>query len=322
MNKKKLFAIIAALTGLIVIAGVLFFYTETHEQYDPMQGETKFMGLLNSSAFGAVKPISAEERHATESSRPTIPNETQVGIDLTISQKLSQGDLTGLDSYLAVVDSTYQDTEKIKDIRIDITNIHNMTPETAETFFLSFRTPEALAGAIIYTPISYKLNAFKNSDSLMFPSMSDIKDSNEVGLTQIDLSDKEKDEKLSLLNEGKVSFEQYTDIAEFKARIWGVPCLIWVVKGEYGWTPYLLEQETNYTINVMTQLKAQRIAKSLYGSRDTVDSVIVFQKFDEDTYLAYMKEHPDEFNEDGSRKQAEPSPLPEDIPSEEDTSED
>lgn len=301
MSKKKLFSIIAALVALIVVTGILFFFTESRQLGDPQIGSTKFMGLLNSGVLNAVTPISAEERHAEESARPTIPNETQVGIDLTINQKLSQGDLSGLDNYLAVVDSTYQSTEKIKDIRVDITNTHNMTAETAEAFFLSFRTPEVLAGALIYTPISYKLNAFKNADSLMFPSMSEISDTTEVGLMQVELTNKEKADKLAAINEGKVFYEQYSDIAEFKARIWGVPCLIWVVKGEYGWTPYLLEQETNYTINIMTQLKTQQIAKSLYGSRDSIDSVIVFQKFDEEAYLSYMSEHPEEFNEDGSR---------------------
>ena len=149
-------------------------------------------------------------------------------------------------------------------------------------FFSSYKTPDVLVGAILYTPISCKLGAFVNANSLIFPSITDMGGAPNVNLRELPLTDEEKTTKLVSLNDGKVSYEQYSDIARYQARVWGVPCLFWAVKGEYGWMPYLLEQETN---------------------------VLVTQPFDEQAYLDYMTEHPEEFNEDGSRKGMDTAPV-------------
>lgn len=307
MSTKKMIAIISGLLAVIITAGVIFFATET--QQPNQQTDTKFMGLLNSHVLDAITPISAEERHAEESARPQLPSDVQGNIELTVEQQISQGNFSKLDEYLLFIDSTYQDTDTINDIRIDIANTYNLTPENSQMFFTSYKTPDVLVGAILYTPISCKLGAFVNANSLIFPSITDMGGAPNVNLRELPLTDEEKTTKLVSLNDGKVSYEQYSDIARYQARVWGVPCLFWAVKGEYGWMPYLLEQETNYTINTMTQREVQTIANNLYGSRDTIDSVLVTQPFDEQAYLDYMAEHPEEFNEDGSRKGMDTAPV-------------
>lgn len=303
--------IVSGLLAVIITAGVIFFMTETGRPNQP-QTDTKFMGLLNSHVLDAITPISAEERHAEESARPQLPSDVQGNIELTVEQQISQGNFSKLDEYLLFIDSTYQDTDIINDIRIDIANTYNLTPENSQMFFTSYKTPDVLVGAILYTPISCKLGAFVNADSLIFPSITDMGETFNVNLRELPLTDEEKTVKLAALNDGKVSYEQYSDITRYQARVWGVPCLFWAVKGEYGWMPYLLEQETNYTINTMTQREVQTIANNLYGSRDTIDSVLVTQPFDEQAYLDYMTEHPEEFNEDGSRKGMDTIPVVDD----------
>lgn len=272
-NKKSIRVVAIILAALIaILIGVLVWFGTSYKAPDSSEG---FLPT-NPDPLSAVTPQTAEERHEEQEALPSAPASVEGDIYEVSFRRLSTGDLTGLNSYLRDLVDSYSDPElrdRAEDMRADLANIRNMDPDSAIAMFQSFRDPITLAAAVAYTPISYKLEAFRNADSYIFPAPPEGTD---IRLKASELTGEEKQRKLDSINEGKISYDQFSDIDAFDMTLYDRECRLWVTKGEYGWVPYLMESADGTKLNALTQVEVRELAAASYGSGGSIDDIICY----------------------------------------------
>lgn len=301
-KEQKTWIIILVVLVVVFVAIISWFLSSAFIQTDPvLEDETKVIGLLNDGTTGAKTPQSAEERNVEESSKPIIPENVQSNIDQSILNYLSNGNFAALSSYLADIAETYQGNSDLQAIRNDVATTLNLTAETATAYLWRYQTSEVLAATMAYTPIQYRLNAYVNLDSLVFPDQTGRNINLKI---DDDVTEEDKKAFLDEKNEGKLSFEQYLDVEVYSMKLNGLSCQLWAVKMEDGWVTYQINQKTKYTVSFMNVQEAQKINAGLYNTNSTIDGIMSFSDFDEEAYLKDMEEHPELYNPDGSIKKS------------------
>lgn len=239
-------------------------------------------------------------------SRPEMPAETPAMLENSIMKYLSNGDFSGLDSFLAEQMSLYRNVEgdggqdaddwqaRFETLRGDVAKTMNLTKDGQPDVTLSMYTsPEILAGAVAWAPASVKLDAFEDWSSLILPSPSQ---GEHIALRQAEL--KAPHETLAEINE--VSPTRFYDLAAFDMTVSGYNLRLTVVADQFGYyRPWTL-QDIDGIINrgIWTKQNLKQIRNALDPWTD-FDSVLnLAQRMGEGTDQE-RAEHPEWYDGDG-----------------------
>ena len=175
-QKKIIIIFILFLIVFCSLIGVYAYLLSSEKNNKEDDDTTKILGLLNNVVDNKFPVVMYSDILEDIESRDEMSDYIKNNYKEDISRYLAYGDFDGLDNYLSNIQSTYKDAsdgsltlDDIDDMRADISMINLMNSDNGPSMFQSFRNPEILVSAIIYSPISCKYKSFKNGDSLMLP---------------------------------------------------------------------------------------------------------------------------------------------------------
>lgn len=208
-----------------------------------------FLGLKNPGSLKDIDPTTKEELREEFEARPPVTENDIPTFEKNITRYLNEGDFSGLDNYLREQMSTYQtpseEDEAIDDwsgrfplLRSDTQiaiNLVNKAIDVPAPQFQVFSDPETLAAAILWSPITMKIDAFLDWSSLILPAPA-------VG-SSIQLSEYVYDKPQEKLAEISDSTDtQYYDVRSYNAVVTGHQVRVTVVMGPTGyWLPYSVQ---------------------------------------------------------------------------------
>lgn len=275
-KKQKGIAILLAALIWVAVIGVAFMLTIKPATDDVDQG--KLGGLLNPNNVTAPTPVTQEDATTAESEKPSISLTSQSMITERTTEELASGNFGSLDSYLHGIESGYRDNEQldsspmifIERIRGDLAMITGIKEENGGQLLRTFMTPEVLASAMVYLPISQKYLSFINLDSIVIPEM-------EKGTLSDLCRQPDKDvevDRLTKLNDGREI--PFVEVALYNVTLCDRPFELTLVLQESGfWAPYLMTTED--TTGLLDVQKTKKIAESILNTGNSVDDMISYE---------------------------------------------
>ena len=247
--KDKRVAIVAA---LCICAFVALSYWLTRTLAEPVRGEKA--GILNQKGSIEAPAITEDDRVNAYHERPAFPPASELKLEERVLTYLSFSDFDGLDAWLQHLSNTYRDgTEEESDdsqirysslierYRADVALMEAILRGDAGYEPANrFQTPDVLAAAIVYAPISAKYSAFVNQDALVLPPV----DSAHAGDTELEQMKLSVQRQLELIGEysARMSDARYDEVYEYAFRAHGLPLVLHIVHTrENLYLPYSLQ---------------------------------------------------------------------------------
>lgn len=282
-STDKLFKGIAAATAMsavVVVLAILLTISKTTGNGESKTGETLFG---NPNRLTDPDIVTADNLREEYESRPEMPEETPAMLESSMMKYLSNGDFSGLDSFLAEQMSLYKDVEgdegqdrddwqsRFELLRADVAKTNNLTKDMRPDVTLSMYTsPEILAGTVAWAPVSVKLEAFEDWSSLILPRPGQ---GQHIDLKRADL--KAPHETLREIN--KISPTRFYDLIAFDMTISGYNLRLIIVADQFGyyrpWTLRDIDGVINREIWAKRNLKQIRNALDPWTDFDSVLSL-------------------------------------------------
>lgn len=311
---KKQIAVIVAVAVLLIVGIIAGAVTAAMRGDlsilpDSSQDEgSGFLGLKNPGSLKDIDPTTKEELREEFEARPPVTENDIPTFEKNITRYLNEGDFSGLDNYLREQMSTYQtpseEDEAIDDwsgrfplLRSDTQiaiNLVNKAIDVPAPQFQVFSDPETLAAAILWSPITMKIDAFLDWSSLILPAPS-------VGAS-IQLSEYVYDEPQEKLAEiSDYTGAQYYDVRSYNAVVTGHQVRVTVVMGPTGptgyWLPYSVQDiGGTLTSNSWTKAFLKNELEPNIPYRSDLDEVCYLSPPDG---VPSREENPDWYNEEG-----------------------
>lgn len=234
---------------------------------------------------------------------------------------LSNGDFSGLDSFLVEQMSLYKNVEgdagqdmddwrsMFEIIRSDVTKTINLPKDMQpETTLPLYSSPEILAGAIAWAPVSTKLEAFADWSSLILPPPGQ---GQYIALEQAEL--KEPNKMLAEINE--ISPVRFYDLAAFNMTVSGYHLRLIVVANQFGYYQPWALRDMDGMINqrIWTKQNLKQVRNTLDPWTD-FDSVLNLAQWTDTDTGQERKDHPEWYDADGMYIGPDRYPLPEPEP--------
>ena len=180
-------------------------------------------------------------------------------------------------------------------LRADIATTVSLNEQNTAISWISYTSPEILAAAIAYNPISLKVDAFMDYSAAMFPAVSP-KDASAVNLQPIEIEDP-----VGILAEiNKGSSEKFYGLSAYDMTLFGYRCRFYAIAGEAGYyRPYSLVGIDGHLIEPVTKETVIDILRAL-DPHVSLDDAISITPFNQEEYEAIMSSHPDWFDENGA----------------------
>lgn len=246
---------------------------------NPGGGSSQDVGLKNPNRLTDPEPVTAEEIDKEYEQRPEIEPEAPAEWEATVTKFLSRGDYASLDSYLQEEMKKYKNLrgdegqgiddwrEQFDMLRGDIAKAANITSDkNPERTLTQFCSPEVLAAAVIWAPVSTKMDAFEDSSSIILPSP----ENGDIGLHAVAPS-----ETGNMLQE--VDFivpNRYMDLAAYDAVVFGYNVRIILVADQTGyyrpWSITALDNDINTEVWSKSALIKVRNNLDPYSDLDSV----------------------------------------------------
>lgn len=166
---------------------------------------------------------------------------------------LSSGNFAELDDWLLRLETTYQEAGEesgqdlsymslIQNIRSDIAIIQSFSrlsdKSGAAILLTKFQMPEVLAAAIIYTPLSIKLDSIINQDSLILPAVY-AQDAHLTCLKRIELRPEEYIPRIEDINRHRTLGNEVIGLVLFEFQAYGDKYRLEIVaQKDYTYAPY------------------------------------------------------------------------------------
>lgn len=247
--------IIAAISGVLVVALsillILFAYREGFSSAnDSMASEpdTGVLGLQNPNKLTDIETTTAEDMQEEYESRPPVTENDVANFERTITDYLSRGDFESLDSYLRDQSEIYKgpegaEAEYVEDwgtkfpmLRSDTQNAINLVNKAVEpsaSRYTIFGSPDILAAAIVWSPITMKIDAFLDYSALILPPPTK---GDNTDMVEYDYGDRAA-EKMAEIAEA--TGETLTGIAAYDMTVSGYRIRVVLVAGSTGyWRPW------------------------------------------------------------------------------------
>ena len=210
-------------------------------------------GLLNVSANNAPVAIPAKNREEEYQSRLPLTNDIVGNFESRVLRFLSSGNFAELDDWLLRLETTYQEAGEesgqdlsymslIQNIRSDIAIIQSFSrlsdKSGAAILLTKFQMPEVLAAAIIYTPLSIKLDSIINQDSLILPAVY-AQDAHLTCLKRIELRPEEYIPRIEDINRHRTLGNEVIGLVLFEFQAYGDKYRLEIVaQKDYTYAPY------------------------------------------------------------------------------------
>lgn len=208
--------------------------------------------------------ITQEQINKEYESRDELPDEVQETLEAAVNGLLSDGKFTELDSKLKELGETYKDNsdqsndEKIliDNYRADIALYLSLDKNKALDNWY-FNSPETLAAAVAYSPVSVKYKAFINLDSSVLPPATE-----NILLRKAEYTSEQYKEILNNINEQRTEDAKFLSVTVYNMKILDYSCQLIEVRDRqsYAYQPYaLIVDDPLYTVtaNMIKQMVLQ-----------------------------------------------------------------
>lgn len=251
-EKKLILAVVAAALALILILAALL-SIQLQNQAPNATEAPPFFGLLNVGSVDEPTSLTVEMREAEYQDRLPLTSDIVGNLDAKVMRFLSAGDFTELDDWLGRLEGTYRDVEVesgqdlsymslIHNFRSDIAIIQSFSRLTnrddAAALLMKFQTPEVLAAAVIYAPLSIKVDSIICQDSLILPAVY-ARDAHLTALKRVDLRPEEYIPRVEEINRRRAPEHRVIGVTRFEFVAYGVKYGMEIVaQGDYTYAPY------------------------------------------------------------------------------------
>ena len=254
MSREKRRIVITAVVALLIVLAlsVVLSMQLWSESTGGVEAKSLF-GLLNVTANNAPVAITAKNREEEYQSRLPLTNDIVGNFESRVLRFLSSGNFAELDDWLLRLETTYQEAGEesgqdlsymslIQNIRSDIAIIQSFSrlsdKSGAAILLTKFQTPEVLAAAIIYTPLSIKLDSIINQDSLILPAVY-AQDAHLTCLKRIELRPEEYIPRIEDINRHRTLGNEVIGLVLFEFQAYGDKYRLEIVaQKDYTYAPY------------------------------------------------------------------------------------
>ena len=254
MSREKRRIVITAVVALLIVLvlSVVLSMQLWSESTGGVEAKSLF-GLLNVTANNAPVAITAKNREEEYQSRLPLTNDIVGNFESRVLRFLSSGNFAELDDWLLRLETTYQEAGEesgqdlsymslIQNIRSDIAIIQSFSrlsdKSGAAILLTKFQMPEVLAPAIIYTPLSIKLDSIINQDSLILPAVY-AQDAHLTCLKRIELRPEEYIPRIEDINRHRTLGNEVIGLVLFEFQAYGDKYRLEIVaQKDYTYAPY------------------------------------------------------------------------------------
>ncbi len=254
MSREKRRIVITAVVALLIVLvlSVVLSMQLWSESTGGVEAKSLF-GLLNVTANNAPVAITAKNREEEYQSRLPLTNDIVGNFESRVLRFLSSGNFAELDDWLLRLETTYQEAGEesgqdlsymslIQNIRSDIAIIQSFSrlsdKSGAAILLTKFQMPEVLAAAIIYTPLSIKLDSIINQDSLILPAVY-AQDAHLTCLKRIELRPEEYIPRIEDINRHRTLGNEVIGLVLFEFQAYGDKYRLEIVaQKDYTYAPY------------------------------------------------------------------------------------
>lgn len=274
--------LIAAVTGILSVVLVLAIQINLFSggNNPDTKPDSILDGLQSPNHLTNPDRITAQDIEDEYQSRPEMDYSVPDMLETSTRQFLSKGDFTGLDAFLAEQMSQYKNMEgdegqsmedwrdKFEMLRSDTVKAINIRKDSQpEVTFTQFSSPEILAAAVAWSPVSVKLDIFGDWSSLILPVPKD----QDIFLRVYDLENPNK--VLEEINDA--ASDRYYDFAAYDMTISGYNLRLYIVGDQYGYyRPWsLFDQEGKINQEMWTKSSIMEVKNEL-DPWSNLDSVL------------------------------------------------
>lgn len=313
--KKKIIMLVSIAGALVLTLSVLivlFLFRGSRMDVidgggiDSSEQDTGIWGLQNPGKLTDIETTTAEDLQEEFESRPGITEDDVVAFEQAIPKYLSYGDFEGLDNYLREQEATYKGPEgaeaeyvedwsgKFPAMRSDAQNALNFIKKSVEpsaSRYQVFSSPDILAAAVVWSPITMKIDAFLDYSALILPPPSQG-----ANIKMQEYVYEKPHEKLAEILE--MTGSQFLDVRAYDMTLEEHSIRVIVVMGPLGyWQPWSV-QDLGGTINatVWTKSFLRNTIEPNINYRTNLDEVCFLSPPDA---LIDKAAHPEWFDEDG-----------------------
>ena len=254
MSREKRRIVITAVVALLIVLvlSVVLSMQLWSESTGGVEAKSLF-GLLNVTANNAPLAITAKNREEEYQSRLPLTNDIVGNFESRVLRFLSSGNFAELDDWLLRLETTYQEAGEesgqdlsymslIQNIRSDIAIIQSFSrlsdKSGAAILLTKFQMPEVLAAALIYTPLSIKLDSIINQDSLILPAVY-AQDAHLTCLKRIELRPEEYIPRIEDINRHRTLGNEVIGLVLFEFQAYGDKYRLEIVaQKDYTYAPY------------------------------------------------------------------------------------
>lgn len=254
MSREKRRIVITAVVALLIVLvlSVVLSMQLWSESTGGVEAKS-LLGLLNVTANNAPVAITAKNREEEYQSRLPLTNDIVGNFESRVLRFLSSGNFAELDDWLLRLETTYQEAGEesgqdlsymslIQNIRSDIAIIQSFSrlsdKSGAAILLTKFQMPEVLAAAIIYTPLSIKLDSIINQDSLILPAVY-AQDAHLTCLKRIELRPEEYIPRIEDINRHRTLGNEVIGLVLFEFQAYGDKYRLEIVaQKDYTYAPY------------------------------------------------------------------------------------
>ena len=254
MSREKRRIVITAVVALLIVLvlSVVLSMQLWSESTGGVEAKSLF-GLLNVTANNAPVAITAKNREEEYQSRLPLTNDIVGNFESRVLRFLSSGNFAELDDWLLRLETTYQEAGEesgqdlsymslIQNIRSDIAIIQSFSrlsdKSGAAILLTKFQMPEVLAAALIYTPLSIKLDSIINQDSLILPAVY-AQDAHLTCLKRIELRPEEYIPRIEDINRHRTLGNEVIGLVLFEFQAYGDKYRLEIVaQKDYTYAPY------------------------------------------------------------------------------------
>ena len=254
MSREKRRIVITAVVALLIVLvlSVVLSMQLWSESTGGVEAKSLF-GLLNVTANNAPVAITAKNREEEYQSRLPLTNDIVGNFESRVLRFLSSGNFAELDDWLLRLETTYQEAGEesgqdlsymslIQNIRSDIAILQSFSRLSdnsgAAILLTKFQMPEVLAAAIIYTPLSIKLDSIINQDSLILPAVY-AQDAHLTCLKRIELRPEEYIPRIEDINRHRTLGNEVIGLVLFEFQAYGDKYRLEIVaQKDYTYAPY------------------------------------------------------------------------------------
>jgi len=291
MSREKRRIVITAVVALLIVLAlsVVLSMQLWSESTGGVEAKSLF-GLLNVTANNAPVAITAKNREEEYQSRLPLTNDIVGNFESRVLRFLSSGNFAELDDWLLRLETTYQEAGEesgqdlsymslIQNIRSDIAIIQSFSrlsdKSGAAILLTKFQTPEVLAAAIIYTPLSIKLDSIINQDSLILPAVY-AQDAHLTCLKRIELRPEEYIPRIEDINRHRTLGSEVIGLVLFEFQVYGDKYRLEIVaQKDYTYAPYRMfrveevaEPDESVTVSYLKRFRTE-YAKSDWFDLDS-----------------------------------------------------